>query len=81
RFTGQQGQRIVLDMESNEIDPYLVLFDPQGQKIAEDDNSGSGDNARIVLTLPRTGLYTVYANSYAVGDTGGFRLQVRTASP
>ncbi|MGQ9866403.1 MAG: trypsin-like peptidase domain-containing protein [Pseudanabaenaceae cyanobacterium] len=81
RFEGKQGQRIVIDMESEEIDPYLVLFDPQGQKIAEDDNSGTGDNARIVLTLPSTGTYTLYANSYTVGDTGRFRLQARTANP
>ncbi|NJK61225.1 MAG: hypothetical protein HC918_14680 [Oscillatoriales cyanobacterium SM2_1_8] len=57
------------------------MFDPQGQKIAEDDNSGTGDNARIQITLPATGTYTVYANSYAVGDTGRFRLQVRTVGP
>ncbi len=81
RLEGQQGQRLIIDMESAEIDPYLVLFDPQGQKIAEDDNSGSGDNARIVVTLPSTGTYTLYANSYAVGDIGRFRLQARTANP
>jgi len=81
RLEGKQGQRVIIDMESEDIDPYLVLFDPQGQKIAEDDNSGSGDNARIVITLPRTGTYTLYANSYAVGDTGRFRLQARTSSP
>jgi serine protease Do len=81
RLEGRQGQRIVIDMTSEEIDPYLVLFDPQGQKIAEDDNSGTSDNARIVLTLPSTGTYTLYANSYTVGDTGRFRLQARTANP
>ncbi len=74
QFQGQAGQSVVLEMRGTGIDPYLVLFDPNGRKIAEDDDGGGGKNARIAITLPNTGTYTLYANSYEVGDTGSFTL-------
>lgn len=77
QFQGQAGQSVALEMRGNGIDPYLVLFDSAGRKIAEDDDSAGGKNARIVVTLPTTGKYTLYANSYEVGQTGSFSLSSR----
>ena len=74
QFQGQAGQSVVIEMRANGIDPYLVLFDAAGRKIAEDDDSGGGKNARIAVTLPTTGRYTLYANSYEVGQTGSFTI-------
>jgi serine protease Do len=74
QFQGQAGQSLVIEMRSNSIDPYMVLFDGNGRKVAEDDDGGGGKNARIAITLPSTGKYTLYANSYEVGDTGAFTL-------
>jgi serine protease Do len=64
----------VIEMRGNGLDPYMVLFDGNGRKVAEDDDGGGGKNARIAITLPSTGKYTLYANSYEVGDTGAFTL-------
>ncbi|MDX2256658.1 MAG: trypsin-like peptidase domain-containing protein [Pseudanabaenaceae cyanobacterium bins.39] len=72
QFQGQAGQQVVIDMRSGSIDPYLVLFAPNGRKIADDDDSGGGKNARISLTLPMTGRYILYANSYEVGEKGSY---------
>ncbi|PZU94699.1 MAG: peptidase S1 [Pseudanabaena sp.] len=80
QFQGQAGQSIIIEMRGNGIDPYLVLFDSAGRKIAEDDDSAGGKNARIVVTLPITGRYTLYANSYEVGQTGSFILSSRLAN-
>ena len=74
RFQGQAGQSVLIEMRGNGIDPYLVLFDQKGRKIAEDDDGGGGKNARLAITLPSTGIYTLYANSYEVGETGSFTL-------
>ncbi|MEE3718843.1 trypsin-like peptidase domain-containing protein [Tumidithrix elongata RA019] len=79
QFEGQARQRVVLEMRSTDIDPYLALFDANGNKIAEDDDSGGGKNARITITLPRTGRYTLYANSYEPGDSGRFTLSARVS--
>ena len=74
QFQGQAGQSLVVEMRGNGLDPYMVLFDGNGRKVAEDDDGGGGKNARIAITLPSTGKYTLYANSYEVGDTGAFTL-------
>ncbi|PZV11655.1 MAG: peptidase S1 [Pseudanabaena sp.] len=74
QFQGQAGQSVVIEMRGNEIDPYLVLFDAMGRKIAEDDDGGGGKNARIKVTLPSSGRYTIYANSYEVGQAGSFTI-------
>jgi V8-like Glu-specific endopeptidase len=74
QFQGEAGQSVVIEMRGNGIDPYLVLFDSTGRKIAEDDDGGGGKNARIAITLPNTGKYTLYANSYEVGQAGSFTI-------
>ncbi|OIP75637.1 MAG: peptidase S1 [Oscillatoriales cyanobacterium CG2_30_44_21] len=80
QFQGTAGQLVEIEMRGNGIDPYLVLFNAAGQKIAEDDDSAGDKNARIVTTLPTTGKYTIYANSYEVGQTGSFSLSSRLAN-
>lgn len=81
QFEGRAGQKVVIDMRSTEIDPYLVLFDPRSNKIAEDDDSAGDSNARISTTLPTTGTYTFYTNSYEVGDAGSFTLNAKAVNP
>lgn len=80
QFQGQAGQSVVIEMRGTGLDPYLVLFDANGRKIAEDDDGGGGKNARIAITLPSTGKYTLYANSYEVGDAGSFTLLGRISN-
>jgi serine protease Do len=81
QFQGRAGQRVIVEMRSTEIDPYIVLFDPTGDKIAEDDDGAGKKDARIEITLPANGIYTLYANSYEVGESGKFSLTARTDRP
>jgi S1-C subfamily serine protease len=74
QFQGQAGQSVIIEMRGNGLDPYMVLFDGNGIKVAEDDDGGGGKNARIAINLPSSGKYTLYANSYEVGDSGAFTL-------
>jgi Trypsin-like peptidase domain len=77
KFVGKSNQSIVVEMRSNEIDSFLALFDPKGIKIAEDDDSGGKKDAQIKAKLPISGTYTIYANSYALGEIGRFSLTAR----
>ena len=80
QFQGQAGQSVVIEMRGNGIDPYLVLFDAAGRKVIEDDDGGGGKNARIAIALPSTGKYTLYANSFEVGQTGSFTISGRLSN-
>jgi S1-C subfamily serine protease len=80
-FEGQAGQQVIIEMSSREIDAYLILLDPRGRELAQDDDSGGGTDARIIIRLPETGTYTLLANSYAAGEAGTYTLRVGEVSP
>jgi serine protease Do len=80
-FRANAGQRLTIDMVSNEIDAYLILLDPNGRDIAQNDDGGGGTNARLMTVVPATGTYTVLANSYSSGEAGEYELRVATATP
>jgi len=77
-FEGKAGLQVRIDMMSREIDSYLILIDPKGNEVAQDDDSGGGSNARIVATLPVDGSYLLMANSYKAGEAGRYTLKAVT---
>lgn len=76
-FNGRARQRVQIDMASRDIDSYLILIDPNGNEVAQDDDSGGGSNARVVATLPLDGTYLLMANSYETGQAGTYRLRAQ----
>ncbi|HBB35334.1 MAG TPA: serine protease [Cyanobacteria bacterium UBA8803] len=79
-FQGRAGQRLQIDMTSRDIDSYLILLDPNGNDLAQDDDSGGGMNARIAITLPADGTYLLIANSYQAGQAGPYNLRVQATA-
>ena len=53
-----------------------MLSDATGKKLAEDDDSGGGLNARIVFRAAQAGTYRLQATSFN-GGAGAFTLTVR----
>jgi hypothetical protein len=81
-FTLIDDTKVTIDLESTP-DNYLFLLEGAGltgKVISEDDDGGTGDNARIVTTLS-AGTYTVEATTYANATTGTFSITVRTDAP
>jgi S1-C subfamily serine protease len=76
-FEGRAGQRVVIEMASADLDPYLILLAPNGSELAQDDDGGGQSNARIVTTLPQSGTYVLLANSRQPGETGTYRLRAQ----
>jgi ABC-type multidrug transport system fused ATPase/permease subunit len=67
-FSGSAGQVVTIvmvDTEDGPFDPYLTLVKPNGEVLAENDDSGAGSDgydARIAeVTLPEDGLYFILA--------------------
>ncbi len=76
-YVGHAGESIQVDVVSSDFDAYAILQDGNGVKLAEDDDSGGGTNARIIFTLPYTGAYRLVANTFKKGSFGAFSLSVR----
>jgi hypothetical protein len=77
----EKGKTYVFDLESNEMDSFLRLYDPKGLMVASDDDGGDIQNARIRYTAEETGNYEISAsvfggNLHQLGGAG-FVLTVR----
>ncbi len=78
-FTGQPGHEVSIEMESTELDSYVMVFGPQGE-MWENDDSGGGLNASVTVPVPSQGTYRVVATTYRAGMTGAYELKVFAAS-
>ncbi len=82
---GNAGQEITITMRGmGGLDAYVGLMTPDGDVLAEDDNSGGGLDAQITIKLPESGTYLIAAtrNGLDSGTTvGSYTLQVSVAQP
>jgi S1-C subfamily serine protease len=77
-FQGTEGQRVSISLESQDFDTYLIVLDPDGRKIGENDDASSNTmNSALTVTLPSTGTYRVIANTYDSTGRGQYRLNIR----
>ena len=67
----------IIEMESAEIDSYLIVEDAKGKKVAEDDDGGGFPNARIVFKAPESGEYRILATTFKTDESGRYTLSVR----
>lgn len=87
-FDGRAGDTVTIDLRSDELDPLVRLVGPDGQIVAEDDDSGGGVQARITeFSLPADGTYTIEVDAFRGIDStrvvlGAFELTLDlTAAP
>lgn len=73
-FEGRPGQVVTLDLRSDDFDTYLVLRQPNGEQLVNDDAEGS--NSQIITTLPEAGIYEVIVSTFAAAETGEYRLSI-----
>jgi serine/threonine-protein kinase len=71
------GTTYVIDLRGQELNSFLRLEDGSGRKLAEDDDSGGGLDARIIFTAPQEDTYRIIATSFRQRDTGPYTLMIR----
>ena len=76
-FKGKQGENIVIEMDSEEIDPLLVVLDDKGSEIAKNDDIDINNfNANIKMELQKDGIYRVIAQSSQPEELGSYSLKL-----
>jgi hypothetical protein len=81
-FKTNEGYAIDIVMESSEVDAYLMLSDPDGNKVGENNDEVPGNNnARIQMVAPSSGTYTVFANTFRPGEAGSYTLTIHATEP
>jgi hypothetical protein len=56
-------------------DPFLTLYDSQGNSVVTDDDGGAGLNAYLSFVSPTGGPYFVGVSSFGSGSAGGYTLR------
>lgn len=74
-IAARAGQILLASMASSDFDAFLQLLDPEGEVMAWDDDQGGGSDALIIAFLPRSGTYTLRANTHKPGEEGAYGLQ------
>ena len=74
-FYGVAGDVVTIDLTSEAFDPFLILEDATGERMAEDDDGGDGWSARLVVEVPMTGDYSIGVTSFERA-VGSYRLRV-----
>jgi len=63
-FEGNQGQTVVVVLESTDFDTYLAILNSEGEAIGENDNvAEQNSNSEITVTLPASGRYRIFVNA------------------
>lgn len=76
-FSGNAGNEVLLEVSSSDFDPYLIVLDPSGNPVAQqDDAAGAGTNVSLAFVLPAAGTYTLIITSALPGETGGYRVSL-----
>lgn len=79
-FTAEAGDVVTVTLRAAAFDAYLLLRDPSGAVMAENNNGGGGTDARIrTVTLDAAGTYYVDATSASGSESGDFTLMVQRA--
>lgn len=79
----EAGQLIAISAKSTDFDPVLVLFAPDGSKLAENDDRADGDtNSLIVASTSVAGDYLVRLNSLGSGENavGAYTIKASVVS-
>lgn len=80
RFEGRRGDHVLLDLESDAFDTFLILRGPGGFHEENDDiDLGGGNlNSRVRAVLPADGEYRVEVTTYSAATVGAYRLRRTT---
>ena len=75
-FSAVAGQQLVVTMESEEVDSYLLVMQVGGTQVGFDDDGGSGVDSRVEFRSPATGLYSIVATTAVSSQTGTYMIRV-----
>ena len=75
-YSATAGQRVVITMDSEDVDAYLEVLREDGTQVAWDDDGGTDRNARVEFRAPATAPYTIVARSLFSDETGRYVIRV-----
>ncbi len=78
-LSGRAGQRVVIELDSDDFDAYLQAIDDSGRTFSNDDGGAEGLNSRLAYTFEGAGTLTITASSLG-GGAGAYQLRIIESS-
>jgi len=75
-FDAQVGQRIVIDLKSDDFDTFLRLLSPDGSITDNDDYDGI-EHSQLAFNVQQTGRYRLIVSSFKADEAGDYELSMR----
>ncbi len=75
-FLAFAGQQLVVTMESEDVNSYLLVMQTDGMQVGFDDDGGTGLNSRVEFRAPATGRYSIIATTAVSSQTGAYVIRV-----
>jgi hypothetical protein len=76
-FDAQQGQPVIVDLSSRQVDAFLAVVPPgSSEPLTNDDRAQGNTDSFLSFAAPVTGSYLVAASSYQRGERGDYSLRV-----
>lgn len=72
------GESITVDQTSTAFNAFLELVSTSSMTtVASDDDGGGGTNARLTFTAPTSDVFVLFAETFAVNETGAYTLTIQ----
>ncbi len=82
-YRGRRGENVTFTLRSTAFDAFLTLGHMaagQFKQLESDDDGAGGTDARITVTLPADGEYSLRANTLSAGEMGAYTLTAATGA-
>lgn len=76
-FEGKAGQQVTIEIDSQQIDPSVILLYPDKKEVVaqNDDIAANNFNAKLSATLPADGVYLVLTSAFETGEVGNYNVR------
>ena len=78
---GCAGDKTIVELRSEEFDPYLIVRTPSDELLYNDDYEGDANRSLLALKLAQTAPYLIAFTSFESGETGAYTFEIRRAEP
>jgi len=80
RIDATEGEVVTVDLASDSLDAFLILFGPGLTSDLQDDDSGGNCNARLTLRFPKSGAYHIVVTTAEKRQAGPYTLSVASGA-
>jgi hypothetical protein len=74
QFEAIAGQPLVIDLRSDDFDPYLIVIPPSRDQLENDDFNGDDSRSRVEFDAAVAGTYRIVVTTNTVGEIGTYSL-------